>query len=62
MKFKEYCKEHLYMNTSRQLKDAWANLLHRKHNFGDDVTGGFTIDDILESAYPILNEYIKRID
>lgn len=60
--FKKYCKRNLCMDTERQLKDAWFNLLNRKRNFGADVTGDFTIEDILDSAYPVLNDYIERID
>lgn len=60
--FKKYCKKHLYIETEEQLKEAWSTLLYRKRNFGDDVTGGFTLEDILSTAFQVLNNYIERID
>lgn len=60
--FKRYCKEHLNIETDDQLKEAWSTLLFRKRNFGDDVTGGFTLEDILSTSFQVLNNYIERID
>lgn len=57
--FKKYCKQHLNIETKKQLANAWNTLLNRKRNFGKHTNPkDFKLQDILNNAFYIINLYI----
>ena len=58
-RFKKYCKQHLNIESNKELNKAWGVLLKRQMNFGSNPNpNNFNQEDIIDTAFYIINQYI----